>query len=241
MAFANNYANTIESLLVDQKSLSHLCGKSLEPNGRPISRSHSFKSNRNTATQLCLKLYWHAVFHTQEHATSSNGPTINDRGALGAGLTSSTPYTHSVLVRKTKLRAPPSCGRAFKTSQPVLHECVNQQFLQSNQQISRTTTIAHSTCLWARIPRPGCSVNNPGNLLKTKLPSQGHSFWVFCVFCRTFQSSEFLSATAHQSGACSGSGTSGSESNCREGLHGVVGEGERLRRDTPTQHAAQVV
>ena len=156
---------------------------SLEPNGRPISRSHSFKSNRNTATQLCLKLCWHAVFHTQEHAASSNGPTINDRGALGAGLTSSTPYTHSVLVRKTKLRTPPSCGRAFKTSQPALHECVNQQFLQFNQQISRTTTIAHSTCLWARIPRPGCSVNNPGNLLKTKLPSQGHSFssFVFSV------------------------------------------------------------
>ena len=71
---------------------------------------------------------------------------------------------------KTELRTPPSCGRAFKTSQPVLHECVNQQFLQSDQQISRTTIIAHSTCLWARIHRPGCSVNNPGNSLKRNSP-----------------------------------------------------------------------
>ena len=152
----------------------------MSQNGRPISRSHSFKSNRNTATQLCLKLYWHAVFHTQEHTTILQRSYQHCLGALGAGLTSSTLYTPSILVRKTQLRAPPSYGRAFKTSQPVLHECGNQQFLLLDQQISRTTIIAHSTCLWARIHRPGCSVNNPGNFLKTKLPSQGHSLVLLC-------------------------------------------------------------
>ena len=122
---------SIKRVLVPQapKILNHLCGKSLEPNGRPISRSHSFKSNRNTATQLCLKLYWHAVFHTQEHTTILQRSYQHCLGALGAGLTSGTLCTHSILVRKTQLRAPPSYGRAFKTSQPVLHECGNQQFL----------------------------------------------------------------------------------------------------------------
>jgi hypothetical protein len=102
--------------------------QNLEPNGRPISRSHSFKSNRNTATQLCLKLCWHAVFHTQEHAASSNGPTIIDR----VHSEPDSPAIHHTLRSwsgKLKLRAPPSYGRAFNTSQPVLHECVNQQFL----------------------------------------------------------------------------------------------------------------
>jgi hypothetical protein len=154
--------------------------QNLEPNGRPISRSHSFKSNRNTATQLCLKLCWHAVFHTQEHAASSNGPTIIDR-VHSEPDSPAIHYTLRSWSGKTKLRAPPSYGRAFKTSQPVLHECVNQQFLQSDQQISRTTIIAHSTCLWARIHRPGCSVNNPGNSNETPLTRSLFSSFVFSV------------------------------------------------------------
>ena len=50
-----------------------------------------------------------------------------------------------------------------------------------DQQIPRTTIIAHSTCLWARIHRPGCSVNNPGNSNETPLTRSLFSSFVFSV------------------------------------------------------------
>jgi hypothetical protein len=174
---------SIKRVLVPQapKILNHLCGKSLEPNGRPISRSHSFKSNRNTATQLCLKLYWHAVFHTQEHTTILQRSYQHCLGALGAGLTSSTLYTlrswsgklncvhHLVMGAHSKLH-----------SRFCMNAGTSNSFL-FDQQISRTTIIAHSTCLWARIHRPGCSVNNPGNLNETPLTRSLFSSFVFSV------------------------------------------------------------
>jgi hypothetical protein len=54
-------------------------------------------------------------------------------------------------------------------------------YLSLDQQIFRTTIIAHSTCLWARILRPGCSVNNPGNSNETPLTRSLFSSFVFSV------------------------------------------------------------
>ena len=62
--------------------------------------------------------------------------------------------------------------------------CMNARTSNSfllDQQISRTTIIAHSTCLWARIHRPGCSVNNPGNSNETPLTRSLFSSFVFYV------------------------------------------------------------